>query len=61
MSVEIVEAPEPSKLAEQSVRVLWMIDASLFESCRCSCCGGLRHAAPPSLTAPRAELDPTES
>jgi hypothetical protein len=60
MNVEVVDAEERSKLAEQSLRALWLVDASLFEYCRCRCCGGLRFA-PPSLTAPREERDPPES
>jgi hypothetical protein len=60
MNGEVVDIEKSSQLAEESLRALWVVDASLFEYRRCSCCGGLRHA-PPSLTAPRAERDPPGS
>jgi hypothetical protein len=56
MSDGAVEAAEPSKIAEQSLRALWIFDSTVFESCRCACCGGLRHAAP-ELIAPREAPD----
>ena len=60
MNNEVADTKKPPVLTEQSLRALWIVDASLLESSRCSCCGGLRHAAP-SLTAPRAERDSPES
>jgi hypothetical protein len=54
MSAGIIDADEPSKLAEQSLRVVWLVDSTVFGYCRCACCGGLRHAEP-KLAAPRAE------
>ena len=59
MSDAVIAAEEPSKIAEQSLRALWIFDSTVFESCRCTCCGGLRHAAP-DLTARPAELDRPE-
>ncbi len=56
MNVTVIEADEPTKLAEQSLRVVWMVDSTIFEHCRCACCGGLRRAHP-ELNAPRAEPD----
>lgn len=56
MSVIAVEGEEPSKLTEQSLRVLWVVDSTVFEHCRCACCGGLRRAHP-ELIAPQAEPD----
>jgi hypothetical protein len=60
MSDAVIAAEEPSKLAEQSLRALWIFDSTVFESCRCACCGGLRHATQ-ELTAPPAVLDRPES
>jgi hypothetical protein len=59
MSEAVVAAQEPSKIAEQSLRALWIFDSTVFESCRCACCGGLRHAAP-GLIAPREARDRPE-
>jgi hypothetical protein len=56
MNDAVVAAEEPSKIVEQSLRALWIFDSTVFESCRCACCGGLRHAAP-QLTAPREAPD----
>ena len=56
MSIIVIEADEPSKLAEQSMRALWVLDSPVFESCRCACCGGLRRVER-ELIAPQAEPD----
>jgi hypothetical protein len=54
MSADVVETEDPSKVAEQSVRVVWLVDSTLFDHCRCACCGGLRHVDQ-QFIAPRAE------
>jgi hypothetical protein len=54
MSSAMVESENPSEVAEQALRALWMFDVTAFESCRCACCGGLRHSA--NLLAARAGI-----
>ncbi len=38
----MADSEKPSEVAEKALRALWMFDVTVFESCRCACCGGLR-------------------
>lgn len=54
MSNVMVDSKKSSDVAEQALRALWMFDVTAFESCRCACCGGLRHSA--ALLSARSEI-----
>jgi hypothetical protein len=52
MSTAMVESEKSSDVAEKALRALWMFDVTAFESCRCTCCGGLRQIDREAVVAP---------
>jgi hypothetical protein len=52
MSNVMAESEKPSEVAEKALRALWMFDVTVFGSCRCACCGGLRQVDREGFVAP---------